>query len=169
MNRIAVLMPVFNEERVINRSLTSVVNQSVRPDIVLIGDNESADATVALARGILEKTRVDYEVIRVKRYPELGNLNINNVLYYLTRHLSKSPRSLDYVAVIEADVVLERRYFEKLTKVFENNGKLYIADGVLKPLGLPRDAFPLTRINVNLYSYNRVSNNPITGHLEETR
>ena len=51
MSRIAVLMPVFNEERVINRSLTSVVNQSIEPDIVLIGDNESTDATVALARG----------------------------------------------------------------------------------------------------------------------
>jgi glycosyltransferase involved in cell wall biosynthesis len=156
MSRIAVLMPVFNEKRVIDRSLTSVVNQSVRPDIVLIGDNESTDATVALARGILEKARVDYEVIRVKRYPELGKLNINNVLYHLTRHLSKSPGSLDYVAVIEADVVLERGYFEKLIKVFENNGKLCIAGGVLKPLGLPRDPFPLTRVNVNLYGCNRV-------------
>jgi GT2 family glycosyltransferase len=118
----------------------------VGPDIVLIGDNESTDATVALARGILEKARVDYEVIRVKRYPELGKLNINNVLYHLTRHLSKSSRSLDYVAVIEADVVLERKYFEKLINVFENHGKLCIAGGVLKPLGLPRDVFPLTTI-----------------------
>jgi glycosyltransferase involved in cell wall biosynthesis len=156
MSRIAVLIPVFNEERVIRRSLSSVVTQSVKPAVVLIGDNESTDATVALAREVLEKARVDYEIVRAKRYPELGKLNININLYHLTRHLSKLSRSLDYVAVIEADVVLERRYFEKLVRVFGNHEKLCIAGGVLKPFGLPRDAFPLIKINVNLYGCNRV-------------
>jgi len=47
-------MPAFNEERTIRKSLTSVVEQSVRPSTVLIGDNESTDATVSVAREVLE-------------------------------------------------------------------------------------------------------------------
>lgn len=98
MSRIAVLMPVFNEERVIRRSLSSVVTQSVKPAVVLIGDNESTDATVALAREVLEKARVDYEIVRAKRYRSFGKLNININLYHLTRHLSKLSR-LSYLGV----------------------------------------------------------------------
>ena len=156
MSRIAVLLPVFNEERVIRRSLASVVKQTVKPEIVLIGDNESTDSTVSLAREILEEASLSYEVVKVRRYPELGKLNINNVLYHLTEYLSKLSGELDYVAVIEADVVLERRYFEKLSKAFESCRKLCIAGGVLEPFGFPKDPFPLTRVNVNLWGCNRV-------------
>ena len=156
MSRVAVLVPVFNEERVIRRSLASIVRQSLKPEVVLIGNNESTDSTVSLAREVLEEASLSYEVVKVRRYPELGKLNINNVLYYLTKHLSKLSGELDYVAVIEADVVLEKRYFEKLSKVFESCRKLCIAGGVLEPFGFPKDPFPLTRVNVNLWGCNRV-------------
>lgn len=156
MSRIAVLVPVFNEERIIRRSLTSIVRQSVKPEVVLIGDNESTDSTASLAREVLEEASLSYEVVKVRRYPELGKLNINNVLYYLSKQLSKLSGELDYVAVIEADVVLERKYFEKLSKVFERCRKLCIAGGVLEPFGFPKDPFPLTRVNVNLWGCNRV-------------
>jgi glycosyltransferase involved in cell wall biosynthesis len=157
MSRIAVLMPVFNEEHTIRKSLASVVEQSKRPTIVLIGDNESTDATASTAKEILERSGVGYGILKVRRYPELGKLNINNVLYELSKYvLREISASFDYIAVIEADVVLERRYFEKLTKVFESYKKLCIAGGILKPFGLPKESFPLTRINVNLWGCNRV-------------
>jgi glycosyltransferase involved in cell wall biosynthesis len=157
MSRIAVLMPVFNEEHTIRKSLTSVVEQSKRPTIVLIGDNESTDTTASTAKEILEKSGIDYRILKVRRYPELGKLNINNVLYELSKYMIKEiTASFDYIAVIEADVVLERRYFEKLTKIFEICKKLCIAGGILKPFGLPKEPFPLTRIKANLWGCNRV-------------
>jgi glycosyltransferase involved in cell wall biosynthesis len=156
MNRIAVLMPVFNEEKFIRQSLVSVVNQSLKPYIVLIGDNESTDKTSSVAEEILRETDIYYEIIRVKRFAELGKLNINNVLYHLTKRLSENSEKIDYIAIVEADVVLERRYFEKLIKIFEKHRKLCIAGGVLKPFGLPQDPFPLIRLNINLWGCNRV-------------
>ena len=116
MSKIAVLMPVFNEEHTIRKSLASVVEQSKRPTIVLIGDNESTDATASTAKEILERSGVGYGILKVRRYPEL----------------------------------------EKLTKVFESYRKLCITGGILKPFGLPKESFPLTRINVNLWGCNRV-------------
>jgi len=157
MSKVVVLMPAFNEERTIRKSLTSVVEQSVRPSTVLIGDNESTDATVSVAREVLEGGGVDYRILRVRRYPEIGKLNINNVLYKLSEYVFRElPSDIDYIAVIEADVVLEKRYFEKLIGFFRSCGKLGIAGGVLRPFGLPRDPFPLTRVNTNLWGCNRV-------------
>lgn len=154
---IAVLMPAYNEERYISIALKSLLYQTLRPSVILIGDNEATDNTPKKAYEILRDSDVEFRVIRVKRYPELGKLNINNVYYVLTRVLKCIyGNDVDYVATIEADTALEGRYFEKIVKIFEKDEKLCITGGLLYPLGLIRDPFPLTRVSVNLWGANRV-------------
>ena len=154
--KIVVLVPAFNEEANIGRTLESLLNQSIKPYWILIGDNDSEDNTAAIARRTLEKHSFrNYMVIRVRRYPDMGKLNINFVYSALNKALEKLHIDPEYIAAIEADVVLEDKYFEKLTGYFEKNPKLCIAGGRLEPLGLPRDPFPL-RINVNLWGGNRL-------------
>jgi len=154
--RIVVLTPAYNEKESIGYMLESLLKQSVKPYYVLIGDNESSDNTAAVAKKMFEKFGFEnYRIVRVKRFPDLGKLNINLVYSTLNKAMARLGLSPDYVALIEADVVLEERYFEKLLSYFEKNLKLCIAGGALEPLGLPRDPFPL-RINVNLWGANRL-------------
>jgi len=154
--RIVVLTPVYNEEESIGYMLESLLEQSVKPYYVLIGDNESSDNTVAVAKRVFEKNGFEnYRIIRVRRFPDLGKLNINLAYSALNKAMTRLGLSPDYVALIEADVVLEERYFEKLLKYFEKNPKLCIAGGPLEPLGLPRNPFPL-RVNMNLWGANRL-------------
>ena len=156
MDKIAVLIPAYNEEENIGNTLESLLNQTIKPHWILIGDNESTDNTIATARRTLEKHGyTNYKIIRVKRIPDLGKLNINIVYSTLNKALQKLQANPDYVATIEADVILEPLYLEKLIRYFKKNPKLCIAGGKLEPLGLPKDPFPL-KVNVNLWGGNRL-------------
>ncbi len=97
-----------------------------------------------------------YVVLRVPHYPWLGKLNINNVYYALDRALERLGVLVDYVATIEADVVLEERYFEKILQALSSSEKTCIAGGSLAPYGLPKDPFPFSRLRVHLWGANRV-------------
>ena len=156
MYKIAVLIPAYNEEENIAETLKSLLKQTVKPSLILIGDNESTDNTAEVARALLESQGFKrYVIIKVKRFPDLGKLNINLVYSALNKALKIIGEDFDYIATIEADVALEEKYFEKLIKHFEENPKLCIAGGRLEPLGLPQDPFPLT-IKANLWGGNRL-------------
>ena len=153
--RIAVLIPAYNEEENIARTLRSVLAQSIPPSLVLVGDNDSSDNTAEEAKKVLRDSGTRHAVIRVPRSPRLGKLNINNVYYALHRALQALRENIDYVATIEADVVLEKHYFEKLVKRLENDSRACIAGGRLEPLGLPKDPFPLDK-PIHLWGGNRL-------------
>jgi glycosyltransferase involved in cell wall biosynthesis len=134
--RIAVLMPVYNEERNLPVSLRSVAEQSIRPSCVLIGDNCSTDGGMDLARALLQQSQLEYDIVRVNRRPELGILNVTAVIWALDAILERRAPLFDYVAILGADTVLEPRYFEKLVALFESDPKLSIAGGRCYPLGI---------------------------------
>ena len=154
--RIAVLTPVYNEADTLPIMLRGLLRQTIKPSKVLIGDNESVDGSPEVARSVLEG-RVRYRVVRVRRDPRIGKWNINNVYWLLSRVLdAEEGEPYDYVATIEADVLLEPRYFEKLIKYFERDPKLCVTGGRLEPLGLMKDPFPLRRVSVMLWGSNRL-------------
>jgi glycosyltransferase involved in cell wall biosynthesis len=138
-------MPAYNEREFIRYSLISIARQTIKPEIILIGDNNSTDGTAEVAKRVLSKLKLNYLIIKVKRYPWLSKLNINNVYYALTKAVKKLNLEVDYIATIEADVVLEAKYFEKLLNIFTKDPKTCIAGGKLEPLGLPEDPFPLKK------------------------
>lgn len=46
----SVIIPVFNEEKYLPNCLTSLENQSLQPDEIIIGDNNSTDRSVLIAK-----------------------------------------------------------------------------------------------------------------------
>jgi glycosyltransferase involved in cell wall biosynthesis len=143
--RIAVLIPVYNEEKNLPLSLRSLAKQSIRPSCVLIGDNCSADGSVELARRLLQQFRLDHEIVKVNRRPELGILNVSAVIWALDAVLERRAHLFDYVAILGADSVLELRYFEKLVALFESDPKLSIAGGRYYPLGILSSDYALPK------------------------
>ncbi len=145
--RIAILMPVYNEERTISQSLRSILQQSVPPVSILIGDNCSTDGSIDIARSILHGHSVHYEIRKAARNPRKGKLNINNVLYVLTERL-KELNLPEYIAIIDADTVIEHQYLEKLIASFVRDKKLGITGGVLLPVGKLDDPYPLHEFSI---------------------
>ncbi|MEM1510011.1 MAG: glycosyltransferase family A protein [Sulfolobales archaeon] len=157
--RIAVLMPVYNEEKYIKHSLMSLLRQTIKPELIIVGDNESADNSARIARRILNRDEnIEGLVVTIKRYPELGKLNINHVYYFINKilDLMYGLEQFDYIATIEADTVLETEYFKKVLKTFEKDPKLCITAGKLEPLGILKDSFPFGLKGIVLWGSNRV-------------
>ncbi|MGD0329227.1 MAG: glycosyltransferase family A protein [Nitrososphaeria archaeon] len=154
--KIAVLTPVFNEEERISFMLDSLLKQSVKPSKVIIGNNDSTDRSLEIAQNILKPSGIDFSIINIKRYSELGKWNINNVYWHLNKTLEETSSNIDYVAVIESDVVIEKRYFEKLIPYFHKDPRLCITAGTLEPIGLNDDSFPLDKIKIMLWGSNRL-------------
>src|SRR5437867_4166635 len=122
--RIAVLVPVYNEDESLPEMLSSLSRQTLSPTTILVGDNESTDHSAKTAESALDKSGFRYWIETVRRIPEIGKLNINRVYWQLSRLIVSNQLSFDYLATIEADVVLEPRYFEKLVDSCETDSKL---------------------------------------------
>ncbi len=138
-----VLTPILNEKHNLPGMLESLIKQTVRPCKILIGDNQSTDGSQQIARDILTGSGVDFEIVTVARKKEIGKWNINNVYCSLSNLLRKENPTPDYVATIEADLVLEKEYFERLIHSFKRNPRLGIAGGPIGHDGSFPDAFPV--------------------------
>ena len=50
MNRISVVIPVFNEEKNIRDTLNSIYNNTMKPFEIIVADGRSSDSTVDIIR-----------------------------------------------------------------------------------------------------------------------
>lgn len=124
--------PCRNEEKNLPNLIQSIIAQTIRPALWVILDDGSTDNTGKI---ILEAER-KYEWIR--------NIHLEEHKEYMGTHFAYVCSSgfefgkdycnekripYEYIALVDADNILEERYFEKLIEEFENNPKLGIASG----------------------------------------
>ena len=118
---ISIIIPVYNEEKYIGRCLKSLNNQTLMPNQIIVVDDGSTDATLNIVS--------EFDVKIVKRSVN-GERNVDRIPYVLMDG-SRFLRNLGFVGVLDADTVLEKRYYEKLTQKFSDDNKLGIASGKL--------------------------------------
>lgn len=81
--KIGVIIATYNGEKYIKEQLDSIVNQSEKPNYILISDGGSKDNTVKICDDYLSKKDIDYRIIKskkplsVKDNFECGLLNCN--------------------------------------------------------------------------------------------
>jgi len=119
---------VRNEQGFIHLSVSSVLNQSVKPLKCVVVVDGSTDRTVC----ILDKIGANYIIIDNSR----SNIRGVNQSAALIKGISTLPES-DYILKTDGDIVLESRYMEKMIKFFEENERLGVACG--SHLGLDRE------------------------------
>lgn len=127
-----------NEDDMLPVLSRDVVNQSIKPVLWLIADDESSDETWS----VIERLRDEYcwiEGIRIRHREEKEYAHPIDPYDKVTRKIFKhaielcNKRHLNYdlLAVVDADIRLEREYFEKLVKAFHLNPRLGIASGLV--------------------------------------
>ncbi len=97
----SVIMAAHNEERYIGRALESVFSQSVKPSRVIVVLDRCSDQTGEIAR----------------RFPvEIVEKTEKKWLFSYAENLEMAWRRTDtpFIAIVDADVVLEPNYFEVL-------------------------------------------------------
>lgn len=61
LNKISVIIPVFNEEKYIERCLLSIMNQSLQPEEIIIVNDCSTDNSILIIKKVMEK----YPIIKL--------------------------------------------------------------------------------------------------------
>lgn len=99
--KVSVVVPAYNEELFIGRCLGSLVGQSVKPDEIIIVDNNSTDKTVEIAK------RFHVKVVKEKTQ---GMTHARNRGFNEARH--------EIIARCDADVVVPSDWIERIKKNF---------------------------------------------------
>jgi glycosyltransferase involved in cell wall biosynthesis len=124
-----IISPVRNEEAFVEKTLKSVISQTVKPLEWIIVNDGSTDST----RSIVEQW--------VKQYPWIRLINIEDRGFYypgtgvvnvITRgYESVSRKEWDFLIKLDCDITIENNYFEAIFAEFEKNPALGIASGAI--------------------------------------
>lgn len=113
-----------NEEQFISRSLKSVLNQTLPPEICLLSDDGSTDKTTEIA----EKMDVFVLKNRRSRY-KLSGINQVLALNYGIAKASAEVDDWDYLLKFDADTVIPENYVEYIISKMEQYKTLGICSG----------------------------------------
>jgi glycosyltransferase involved in cell wall biosynthesis len=140
---VSVVIPLYNKEQAIECTLKSVLRQTRPPEELIIVDDGSTDASVAVARRVLsaEQTQIRIQFIEQK------NAGVSSA-----RNRGAEEASSDYIAFLDADdewLPTCLAEFEKLAVAFPQAAVLTVRlstirpDGVLmlQPSSLPKRFF----------------------------
>lgn len=124
----AVVSPVKDEEKFIERTLRSMVAQTIKPVKWVIVDDGSSDGTTeiieryALKNDFISLHRAPKRVPRQTGTAEVHAFNAGLALI--------QDADFDYIVKLDGDLSFEADYFEKLLLKFSERPKLGIASGI---------------------------------------
>ena len=137
--------PTKNEEASIGMTISSVVNQTVRPVEWVIVSDGSADRTDEIVRAAAAAhpwIRLLPLPPRAQRSFAAGVLAIEAGVHNLTVD------GYEYIGLLDSDVRFQSDYFERVIERFESSPQLGLAGGVVIDAGHSKDHLPRNRQDV---------------------
>jgi glycosyltransferase involved in cell wall biosynthesis len=130
-NNYIIITPAKNEEKYIEKTILSVINQTVLPLKWVIVDDGSTDST----SDIVKKYLPDYPFIALVQKEKTDTRNFGNKVYAIRRGFEEvQDLNYDYYCNLDADVSFGQNYFEFLLKKLADNPRLGICGGRLYDL-----------------------------------
>jgi len=140
-NSYIVVTPARNEEKMLPGLAADMINQSVKPVVWVLADDGSSDKTWLIIKD-LEKEFPWIRGVRLKSNNEKifahqrNRENVKKGLELAIEICRKHNYYYRYLAVVDADVRLERNYFGKIIKAFQSNPRLGVAHGFVYEKGI---------------------------------
>jgi len=134
MVKIQVIIPVQNEEKNLPLCLAALNKQTVKPSKVIIVDDGSADHSLDVIRNYADAS---YCIVKLPQKPQKSAKVMDSqetsvhYCHVASEGSKKLDSDFDYVAILDADTVLEQDYYEKLIGKFEGQPSLGFAGGAL--------------------------------------
>jgi poly-beta-1,6-N-acetyl-D-glucosamine synthase len=118
----------YNEEKIMDQTIQSIVAQTHRPQKWLIVSDGSTDRTDEIVRSYAAK----YDFIELDRISEDHPRNFTAQVNAINRGFSKlKTLPLDFIGNLDADITLESDYFRALLDKFAQDPKLGMAGGYI--------------------------------------
>lgn len=121
-----IVIPAFNEEVLIEKTLQSLVNQTLSPNAVIIVDDNSTDGTFEVVRQFITPYDNYQLVSNISSAKHLPGSKVINAFYCGFKHL---PSEYDFVVKLDADLILPYDYFEKITATFQSDPTIGMVGG----------------------------------------
>jgi glycosyltransferase involved in cell wall biosynthesis len=134
MMNYAIITPVKNEISYIEKTIDSVINQTILPRQWIIVNDSSNDGT----ENILSQVESEYDWIKVVTPGPFTISDYSSRVVHLFNfgyeNLNFMP---EYVAKLDADVQFKIDFYEKIFEAFETNPILGVCSGYLTTQGVP--------------------------------
>lgn len=127
-NKICVIIPIFNEDAIIEESFNSIKNQTIKPDRLIYVNDSSTDKTKQKILNLASKIKWVDIIDHISEEIHLPGSKIINAFYY---GYEKLDEKYDIICKFDADILLPKNYFESLKKIFRKDKKIGIAGGNL--------------------------------------
>ena len=126
--KIYMFLPARNEENNIPYFFQSILNQTLKPDKIVVVNDGSIDRTAEICRSFGAK------VIDLPFHPESYTVDPSTSwkLAEVLNHALPPPEDYDYMIQISPDIVLESDYIETIISRMQENPKLVIAGGQIE-------------------------------------
>ncbi|MBI3853211.1 MAG: glycosyltransferase family 2 protein [Verrucomicrobia bacterium] len=128
MTSYVVITPAHNEETFIEKTITSVIAQTIRPLKWVIVNDASTDRTREIVEGYTQRHRF-IELVNIER--SVGRHFGNKVRAFNQGLEQVCDLYFDYVGNLDADVSFAPDYFENILREFARDPKLGIAGGMI--------------------------------------
>ena len=128
MGTYGVIVTCRNSENSIKSTLNSLINQSIKPEFIIVVDDGSTDKTNIVLKDIQVKNKHLYIITN----PDLG-YNIGRVVNNWNKALGLAKKlnlkSTDYHMIAPDDAEYEEKYCEKIIRYMDSDPSIVIASG----------------------------------------
>lgn len=125
--RYAIVTPVKDEERHIELTIRSVIEQTLRPVRWIIVDDGSSDRTPQILRQYAHHSFITILSSRSAGERELGSAEAHA---FKVGHAALDGENYDFIVKLDGDLSFGPEYFERLLSRFDTDPMLGIASGV---------------------------------------
>jgi poly-beta-1,6-N-acetyl-D-glucosamine synthase len=122
------ISPARNEEAYIEKTLQSVIAQTIRPERWIIVDDNSTDRTAEIVRSYLADNPFIQLIDNASRQSERSFSSKSKAIAYAYESLRAL--DFDYFGNLDADIGLEPTYYESILSRMEANPSLGLAGGI---------------------------------------
>jgi glycosyltransferase involved in cell wall biosynthesis len=127
MNKILIILPVKDEAEYIDKTLKSIVSQTLKPKKVIIVDDGSKDNTLEI---VSKYSSVYSWIILLKKETDgpraVGPGTIKSFNFGLSK---ENLEDYDYICKLDGDVEFKEEYFQSLITKFDSDPSLGAASG----------------------------------------
>ena len=146
-NKYVLITAARNEENYIERTIKSIVYQSVLPVRWVIVDDDSDDRTYDIIHDYANKYNF-IKPLHLERSIEWSFKSKANAINYGYSHLHDL--EYNYIGIVDADVSFDNCYYQNILTKFNDNDKLGVAGGMI--VELQKNDFIQLNYNLNSVS-----------------
>ena len=126
--KVCVIIPVFNEQDFIKKSVESLIDQTIKPAEVIYVNDNSTDNSKNIIKNLIGK----FEWIRVIDHNSFQeHVPGSKVIEAFNFGLKNLETQFDIICKFDGDIILPKNYIEKIIEIFNEKEKVGIAGGNL--------------------------------------